>query len=165
MPPRIRRSPSQNALTFLAFGRLRSSSIDCRLVLPSHLPFPEMNPQSRAHSRDWIASPLPRSRLFCLMRGFTKRLIDFLPRSPDASSRAMAERDDRGARDHQVILRRPRAEPDGYPSAHQRSISWRLKRHSPPTRKPGSCFLRSKRYTVVGCTRRYSASSATFRTS
>jgi rare lipoprotein A len=38
------------------------------------------------------------------------------------------------------------------PSPHQRSISSMLKRHSAPARKPGSCFVRSKRYTVAGCT-------------
>lgn len=46
----------------------------------------------------------------------------------------------------------------------QRSITSMLKRHSEPTRKPGSCFARNSRYTVVGCTRRYSDSSRTVRT-
>ena len=62
-------------------------------------------------------------------------------------------------------LRRGRALTEACsPSERQRSITSRLNRHSEPTRKPGSCFARSNRYTVVGCTRRYSDSSRTVST-
>ena len=64
-----------------------------------------------------------------------------------------------------VRLRRCRALTESCSSSErQRSITSMLKRHSDPTRKPGNCFARSNRYTVVGCTRRYSDSSRTVRT-
>lgn len=64
-----------------------------------------------------------------------------------------------------VRLRRGRALTEACSSSErQRSITSRLKRHSEPTRKPGSCLARSNRYTVVGCTRKYSESSRTVST-
>jgi hypothetical protein len=87
------------------------------------------------------------------------------PRAKGGNVRWVGCRPDPASRIQPARLRRGRALTEACSSSErQRSITSRLKRHSEPTRKPGSCFARSNRYTVVGCTRKYSDNSRTVST-
>jgi hypothetical protein len=90
----------------------------------------------------------------------------FLPRAKRGNHLDLISRRLRPAENgYPARLRRCRAPTEASSSPErQRSITSMLKRHSEPTRKPGSCFARNSRYTVVGCTRRYSDSSLTVKT-
>ncbi len=91
--------------------------------------------------------------------------ISSSPRTKGGNVRWVSCRPDPASRIQPARLRRGRALTEACSSSErQRSITSMLKRHSEPTRKPGSCLARSNRYTVVGCTRRYSDNSRTVST-
>ncbi|MEA2649160.1 MAG: hypothetical protein QOG61_1595 [Candidatus Binataceae bacterium] len=153
------------------FGTLRDI-VACKLPR-TMLGLPQHRVARKCKLQPWHAD-LERSDVAKFDRRHESRATDYLcyvenieslHSRKGATPERRWEASDPASRIQPARLRRGRALTEACSSSErQRSITSRLKRHSEPTRKPGSCFARSNRYTVVGCTRRYSESSRTVST-